>query len=319
MMSDQDLRELLAAEDPAADLAAPDVLASLQLDPPPRRRRRLLPVGLAAAVVAILGLLTVAVVPRFSSPQVNNIATDDATTSLADGPVSTQTSDPGAAQDPVFLGGPSIARTASLLVTADDPNAAADDFVRRISAMQGRIVSQTVVTKGSEAPMTSGSMMADSDAIMTYYSGPGVWLTVQVPYAEYDNAVAAAREAGVTVRMEQTSDDLSAEVADTDARVRALRSSVRQLRALMSEANDVSEVITLEEAISERQSELDGLLAQQRELASVTRMSQISLTLMTPDAAEENSSNRAGWIIAGTLVLVALAAVIVFLVRRRRP
>ena len=53
----------------------------------------------------------------------------------------------------------------------------------------------------------------------------------------------------------------------------------------MDEATSVSEVIALEDAIATRQSELDGLVAQQRELRNSTSMSQISLALMSPEDA----------------------------------
>jgi cell division protein FtsL len=98
----------------------------------------------------------------------------------------------------------------------------------------------------------------------------------------------AARDAGEVVQMQQSTYDVGAQVADVDARIKALEASLVRLTALMDEAKDITDVITLEQAISQRQSELDALKAQQRDLANQTAMSQISLTLMSPDDAQNS-------------------------------
>jgi hypothetical protein len=81
---------------------------------------------------------------------------------------------------------------------------------------------------------------------------------------------------------------VGAQVADVDARIKALEASLVRLTALMDEATDITDVITLEQAISQRQSELDALRAQQRDLENQTAMSQISLTLMSPEDAQNS-------------------------------
>jgi hypothetical protein len=88
--------------------------------------------------------------------------------------------------------------------------------------------------------------------------------------------------------MQQSTYDVGAQVADVDARIKALEASLLRLTALMDEATDITDVITLEQAISQRQSELDALRAQQRDLENQTAMSQISLTLMTPEDAQQS-------------------------------
>ena len=121
-----------------------------------------------------------------------------------------------------------------------------------------------------------------------YPSGPGIWLTVQVPVDDYDEAMEAARDAGEVVQMQQSTYDVGAQVADVDARIKALEASLARLTALMDEATDITDVITLEQAISQRQAELDALRAQQRDLENQTAMSQISLTLMSPQDAQNS-------------------------------
>jgi hypothetical protein len=315
MTTDEELRELLADVDPAADLHAPDVLDLLDLgESTPRPRRRWVrPALFAAAAVAAFGLVGTAVVPQMLTPQGQSVQAPEQIPMA--GPAA-QDSAQGS-QDPVYLGGPSIIRTATVLSSAGDPAVAAEGFVRTITGLDGRVTSQTVVTEGSAASGTAPEMMPTP-----YPQGPGVWLTVQVPEGNYEQALAAARDTGQVVRLEQSSEDVSAQVADVDARVRALRSSVTQLRSLMDRATSVSEVIALEQAISDRQSELDGLRAQQRELLTSTRMSEVSLTLMTSEdaAAAVGDTTPSGWTTAGWLLAAALvvAAALVFIQRLRR-
>ncbi len=192
-----------------------------------------------------------------------------------------------------------LVRSGSVLVGTEDVEAARDDFVATVLAMGGRITSESVVTDGSAGAQSNagGEMAVARDMEMSYGAtypypwyptGPGVWLTVQVPVEDYDEAMAAARDVGEVVQMQQSSYDVGAQVADVDARIAALEASLERLTALMDDAEDIGDVIALEKAISERQSELDGLKAQQRDLANQTAMSQISLTIMSPEDAKQS-------------------------------
>jgi len=183
-----------------------------------------------------------------------------------------------------------MVRTGAVLVGSPDLAAARDRFVATVAALGGRVMSESVVTSGTSAqplasPEVAGRAAVDTYPVPWYPSGPGIWLTVQVPAASYDRAMTAAREAGEVVRLEQSSYDVGTQVADVDARIAALEASLARLTALMGKASNVSDVVALEQAISARQSELDALRAQQRELAQQTELSQVSLTLMSPEDA----------------------------------
>lgn len=346
MTTDETLRDQLAACDPAAGETAPDVLDRVDtsaVEPTRRTRRRWPTVLLAAAavtMVALLGLATLpAILPSFTSgggtndsaplPDSQTFTTEDATGTSSDGAMAqtdqSAAAEPGKAQ-PAAVGEPTMVRTASLLVGTPNPAAAADDFLRAITGLGGQVTSQTVVTQGAaaeDAPVTD-TLGTTSDSMPWYPRGPGIWLTVQVPADKYQQAMAAARTTGEVVRLEQSAYDAGAQIADTDARIRALESSLARLRALMGEAQDVGDVIRLEDAIATRQAELDSLRAQQRELESQTTMSEISLTLMEPADAKTTVDPSptstwavvAGWTVA-VLMVLALAVLVYRAVRRR--
>lgn len=208
--------------------------------------------------------------------------------------VSAEAASPSTAVPGVDATEEALVRSGSVLVGTEDPEAARDTFVATILAMGGRVTSESIVTEDGGGAQPYGPDVAMSrDMGMSYPypwypTGPGIWLTVQVPVEDYDEAMEAARDAGEVVQMQQSTYDVGAQVADVDARISALEASLVRLTALMDEATDITDVITLEQAISQRQSELDSLRAQQRDLANQTAMSQISLTLMSPEDAQDS-------------------------------
>ncbi len=181
-----------------------------------------------------------------------------------------------------------VARDASAVVATEDVQAARDEFVSAITGLDGRVTSETVTTDGS--PVTSAtSDMAYPDAPRT----PGVSLSVEVPAAAYDQAIAAIEPLGDIVTFSQSSVDTGTQLADGAARISALRASVARLQTLLDQADSVGSVIAVEEAIAARQSELDGLVAQQRYLQSQVSQARISVELLTPaDAAACTTCNR---------------------------
>lgn len=330
MITDESLRDQLAGVDPAAGEVAPDVLNRVATEDTPaqRPRWRRPSVLLAVAAVAAVGLIGLSVLPKIGF---EGTTTGSAPAQSGDMSVAEQApAGPAAKTDSQSseVTGPTMVRTASLLVGTDDPAGAANSFVQTVTALGGQVTSQTVVTQGAggaDMPMTTTSETTTSNPLPWYPPGPGIWLTVQVPADQYQQAMAAARATGEVVRMEQSAYDAGAQIADTAARIQALESSLGRLRALMGDAQDVGEVITLEDAIASRQAELDGLRAQQRELRAKTTMSEISLTLMDPaDAkASVDPSQPSGWDVAGRwaialLVVLALAVLLYRVVRRRR-
>lgn len=228
-----------------------------------------------------------------------------------------------------------LVRSASVLVGTDDIAAARASFVSAIEGMGGMVMSETVTSRaGSGAGVPEPA--SDLSYPAPYPSGPGIWLTVQVPANQYDAALAAARATGEVVQLQQSSYDVGTQVTDVNARIKALESSIERLDALMDDATTVSDVIKLESAISQRQSELDSLRAQQRDLANQTEKSQINLTLQSPEDARGSldpeppqtwwESFLAGlsefWSWLGQALLIAApllaAGAVIWWVRRRR-
>ena len=318
--SDEDLRALLVRADPVVggpvgpapvrllEQVLADAVGGSQEHPVERRtwlQRHWQGSLLVAATVATLALAVPSVLPGLtgsgaddSAAAAGAVASENAARESAavGAPESAgggeSAVDTATGIDTADLSGERLVRSASLLVGAEDITAERDRFVATILDLGGRVAAESVVTQGSDGSTAASVDVADASTGVAvgqsypwYPSGPGIWLTVEVPARSYDEAVQAARSAGEVVRSEQSSYDVGTQITDVNARIRALESSLATLTGLMDEAESISDVVALEAAISARQSELDALKAVRRDLASQTAMSQVSLTLMSPQDA----------------------------------
>ena len=105
---------------------------------------------------------------------------------------------------------------------------------------------------------------------------------------------------------------MTLQVTDLNTRIASLQSSLDDLLALQSQATNVSDLITVEAAIAQRQAELDSLVAQQTYLNDQVGMSTIGVTIS--GAVGSTPTNQSFWdgLVAGwNSLAVAGAALIV--------
>ncbi len=125
-------------------------------------------------------------------------------------------------------------------------------------------------------------------------------LVLRVPVDEFDATVTKIADLGVRYTLETSVEDVTAEVADINSRVRSAEDSIAQLRRLFSAATKLGDIIALENELSQRQADLEALQAQQRALADLTTMSTITVTVrQTSDPPPPADEDRAGGFIAG--------------------
>jgi len=139
-------------------------------------------------------------------------------------------------------------------------------------------------------------------------------LVLKVPSTSFDVAMSRLSEVGDVQSRTQSAEDVTRQVADVDSRVASARAALARIRLLLDRANSLGTVIRLESVLSNRQAELESLLAQQKILAAQTQMSTIdvSLTVPRPEAAPEPPKEddrgfvaglKKGWDAFSTMVL----------------
>lgn len=174
-------------------------------------------------------------------------------------------------------------------------------------------------------------------------------MVLRVPSGDFSEAMADLAGIATLESSRRSSEDVTTQVIDTTARVRAQERSLRRIEALLAEAADLRQVIAIESQLASRQAELDSLKQQLAYLSDQTSMSRIVVHLdrLEPEETEEvEEDDRAGFLVglgdgwsalgslasgtarvigvllpfAGALLLLAIPAwLLVRTVRRHRP
>ncbi len=185
----------------------------------------------------------------------------------------------------------------------------------------GYIVSSNSQASGEEDSMKSGTV------------------TLRLPVSDFSMAMGEARKLGEIKRQYITTEDVTAEYIDLEARITNSEANVRQLLGLLAKAKTVDEILQVQSVLTSAQAELEQLKGQQRYLDEHTSYSTLTMSIYetgvetTPagewgfvtalkDALHNiveaiNQIVRGlGWLIP-TLVVIALVAFIVYLIVRR--
>lgn len=159
--------------------------------------------------------------------------------------------------------GRQVVSTATLALTAQDPVSVADQAVDLVLDVSGHVDMRT------DAP-TEDSRQGSAQ------------LVLRVPSESLDETLRELKTLGELVRSTLNQTDVTTQAADLDARIAALQTGVTRLLALMSQATTTGDLIDLESALSERQTELDGLVAQRDSLADRVDYAAIEMYITTP-------------------------------------
>lgn len=220
--------------------------------------------------------------------------------------------------------GTSVIRTGLVSLEAKDVAQARFDVRKVVDTYRGTVTEQETST-GEEGEMSTAR------------------LVVRVPSTSFDDATRDLEDVATLLTSNTAGEDVSTEVIDVDARIRAQRASVSRVEALLDQATDLQQVISIERQLANRQADLDSLVARQKYLADQTALSTITVTVEQPDEDEPKKDDededgfvgglKDGWdsfvdglVVALTvvgfllpwLILVAVVGLPLWLVLRRR-
>lgn len=118
-------------------------------------------------------------------------------------------------------------------------------------------------------------------------------LTIRVPVATFQSTVNKLRKLGRVTGDTLNSDDVTAEVADTDARLKVLRAEEKQYTELIKTAKKVSEVLEVKDKLSETRQEIESMDATRKALRGQAAESTINIELKakrTPEQPRQNTN-----------------------------
>lgn len=104
-------------------------------------------------------------------------------------------------------------------------------------------------------------------------------LSLAVPAEKLDGVLDQLAGLGKVTKRELSSQDVTAQVVDVDARLATQRASVDRIRALLAKATSISEIASVESELTTREAALESLEQQQKALAGSVAMATVALSV----------------------------------------
>lgn len=191
-----------------------------------------------------------------------------------------------------------VIRTGYVSMQVDDVTKSAFDVHALIKKRNGLISSEDTQSSGD----------------MTYAN-----ISAQIPADSLDDFIADVSALGTVTSINVTAQDVTTQVVDLDARIKALQTSIDRLTELLAQASRIEDLLAIETQLAQRQAELDSLTAQRQWLGDQVAMSTITVSLSPVtqiadvDAPGFLSGLQSGWAAFLSLIMVAVTAVGFFL------
>ena len=108
---------------------------------------------------------------------------------------------------------------------------------------------------------------------------------LKVPVASYPATLGLlAGSLGTQLSLQEQAQDVTEQVADVNSQVTSYEAAIAQLRALLSHAGSVGDLLNVQNQINDEESSLEALQAQQRALSHETTYATVTLTIVGPKA-----------------------------------
>jgi hypothetical protein len=161
----------------------------------------------------------------------------------------------------------SIIYTAQLTVRASDVGSAAIRAAQ-IAESVGGYVSNETASSDPDHP---------SDATAS--------IQLKIPVESYPTTLGQlASRLGTQLSLQQQAQDVTQQVADVNSQVTSDEAAITQLRALLSHAGSIADLLSVQNQINDEEASLESMQAQQRALSHETSYATVTLTLIGPKA-----------------------------------
>jgi len=198
------------------------------------------------------------------------------------------------AQTAADAAGRQVITTGTVQVTVKDPRAAAEQVVTLVEGAGGRV-------DGRNETAASGDQAARAH------------LTVRVPAGSMTAMIDDLRSIGDIGQISISSQDVTADAQDLDARIKAMRISVARMEDLLARSTTTTDLVAAEQALQQRQSSLETMLSQQARMAEQVALSTLDIDLTAPGAVPAAASPHGFWdgiVVGWQSLVVALRAVV---------
>lgn len=147
---------------------------------------------------------------------------------------------------------------------------------------------------------------------------PDAELTLRLPPAKIPAFMATLAQGGELLDSRRDSEDKTAEVIDVEARQKNLSEARDRLRVMLNDrTGKLEDVLQVQRALTDTQSQLDSLAAQRKVLAQLTDMERVTVRFQVTQAVFERGAFAElhdAWSQAGRMFASSLAALLSFVV-----
>ena len=112
-------------------------------------------------------------------------------------------------------------------------------------------------------------------------------VTLKIPVVVYPTTLSelSGNALGTRLSLTQQTQDVTQQVADVSSRVASDEAAITQLRALLSRAGSVGDLLSVQNQIDSEESDLEAMQSQQNALNHETAYATVTLTIIGPKAA----------------------------------
>ena len=179
------------------------------------------------------------------------------------------------------LTGRDVIYTADLTVQVDDVTHAVAQIETAVRAAGGFVA-------GSERSTDAASIPAPQTVEPGAEPAPAprssATMTLRVPPGGFNSVLDRLATLGLVLDRKLTGQDVTETVVDVKSRIASARASVDRIRDLMERAVTLRDVVALEGELSQREADLDALLAKQTSLKDQTSLATVTVHLKTAEA-----------------------------------
>ena len=238
-------------------------------------------VAVSAVAVIALGGIGVQVIGSGAG------STNDSASSAVVGDQSAKGTSPELAKGTATDTNREIITTGSVRMTVAKPQESAQKISRWVDSIGGRVDSRSEIAPEGD-------------------SGGSVMLLIRIPQTKVTASIDELNRFGKVDNISLSDNDVTTQGKDLDARIGALRISVNRLQSIMKNSASTTELIKAESALTERQANLESLVAQRKGLSEQADLSSIEVQLAAkPMANSVSPSGFWGGIVTGWNSLVS--------------
>lgn len=173
----------------------------------------------------------------------------------------------------VRLGQPDVIKIGSLSMVVDNLQNAVTDATNAAKGLGGFIESNS---GNSSETFSSATLM------------------LRVPSQNFETLLSMSRKLGKVTAESVTGQDVTAQIVDLTARIKTMRAEEDQLRALMSRASRIGDLLAIKDRLTQVRTEIETMQASQASLKNQAKYSTLSLQLEQRRQIDR-PENTKGW------------------------